>query len=238
MRGKVDFETTIDVIEFMGLPGSGKTFLANELGQRCSFPLFNINSRRSGPLKAYFRYSFLVLKFAPLIVRILFRTVKRNIRTMTPIKVLELKNLVRLFIHVDRLQSRGDSDKGTRILDQGIFQTICAGEMAGLLFAKSAILLLLKKVGYGPGSCLVVFHKAELIKALQSIYERTDQIWPMIEGRNKHEVSQCLDRFKKSLISLESLLKLQGFSIVNTYRDDEVSVSLGKITRELASHAR
>src|SRR3989344_7400398 len=104
------------IIELFGLPGSGKTYLAEKLEEK-DFKLVKFSSK----LEKYF-YSFLFILSFPLLSIYLFFKLNLNSNKYGNIKIKIMRNI--LLFATMAFYKKASLSKDKIILDEGFFQMI------------------------------------------------------------------------------------------------------------------
>ena len=228
------YKSKILSVEFIGIPGSGKTYLADNLCKKKWFSKRSLSTRDFGIIRTYCRYFFILIKYSPEIIKILSQTFNANNKMTIMLLKWRLRLMFRLFIIADRRKSRvlGNNNYVT-VLDQGVIQSIGSCIMSGLVIQNELMLKLIKDCAITSDNCIVIFHNADLSTAINSVYSRKEQNLPSIKMFDKHELIEYYKKMSTILENIVTLLEVEKFKVVKTFRNNNVSLSIEEITKSI-----
>lgn len=222
-------------LEFIGLPGSGKTFIASKLSSELNVKVSKLEKENRAILINYFYYSLVIIKNCFQIYRIMLNSNIFDLKTPYKIKKWRIFLLIRFFILIDR--KKRQSKKVTEeiiVLDQGVVQSICSCRMSGLNIDSKIFLKAIEETGMNANKHIVVIHNSKLETAISSVYNRRNQVLPIIKNFDAHEVSNYFQRMQKIFIDIERQLKIVGIKTIHTNRDNKVDESLDILLSQIS----
>lgn len=234
MNSNVDGSHPATIIEFIGLPGSGKTYLANQICDLQAYTRVNFSKRSAGPIRSFFRYSFILISASIGIIGTLARSGFFHQRDKHGVKVWQIKLLMRLHILADRNRARMKPNlESPLVLDQGVMQSMVSCRMAGLAISENYATKLLTKAGISPINRLVVLHGASAETSLQSAQNRAGNKLPVLDRFKNEDLREKFDHYLSAIGWMSNLLERNCYTIVRTYRQDATGLNIERILSAL-----
>ncbi|MFK8035740.1 MAG: hypothetical protein AB8B94_16510 [Hyphomicrobiales bacterium] len=222
------------VIEFVGIPGSGKSFLTNHLSAGSDFATLNFMSRTEGRLAAYLRYAGLGARMFGDIMRTLKQSGTFSRSKPEKIRRWQLKLLLRAVVLADRI-GREVRPGSTRIqvLDQGVLQSLLSCRMAGIYMDRRMVDRLLTQARTLPDTRLVLLHAASSDIAMSSIQTRLDNQLPALTMFDGIELQALFARYQEAFGWIEAELHNRNYSTLRTDRADPTEYTLSRIRAKM-----
>lgn len=226
------------VIEFVGIPGSGKSYLAKYLSADPGFTTLRLVARTEGRAAAYLRYARLFAQASGDIVHTLIGSGVFSRSEPRKMRRWRLKLLLRCIVLANRIgcQVRPGSAQ-TLVLDQGLLQSLLSCRMAGLKMRPEMVDRLLAQGGTLPDTRLVVLHTATLEVAMSSVQTRTNNQLPALAMFEGLELQRLFARYQEAFAWITALLNERAYTTLHTNRGDPTDHSLARLRAAVQMNA-
>ena len=209
----------MEIVEFVGIPGSGKSYLSERLCTYAGLEATNFMSRSEGRAIAMARYGLLFARFGGAIMQTIWRS--GFLFRAAPIKrrLWQLKLLLRAIVLADRVGRRArPRDGATIVLDQAVWQSLMSCRMAGLEFAPATISALLGISQTRPARRMIVLHTVDAKTAKTSAAKRQDNQLPALAKFGEAEVDKIFANYDRAFTWVVDEIHARGFAVVQTFR--------------------